>query len=88
VDPDLIHDELEVAGFGRIAVEAVEKVSRAPSPRDVAIGLCQGTPLRSEIEARAPNRLDKAKDQVAEVLAARYGSFPPEAPMKAYVVSP
>jgi ubiquinone/menaquinone biosynthesis C-methylase UbiE len=86
-DPDLIRDELEVAGFGRIAVEAVEKVSRAPSPRDVAIGLCQGSPLRSEIEARAPHRLDEVTDQVAEVLRARYGSSMLEAPMKAYVVS-
>jgi ubiquinone/menaquinone biosynthesis C-methylase UbiE len=84
---DLIRDELEVAGFERIEIEAVTKVSRAPSSHDVATGLCQGTPLRSEIEARAPNRLQEVTDQVIQVLEARYGSSGLEAPMRAYVVS-
>ena len=56
-DPDRIRGELRQAGFEDAAIETVAKVSHAPSPREPATGLCQGTPLRGEIEARAPAAL-------------------------------
>jgi len=86
-DVAAIRADLESAGFRRIEIESVEKVSRAPSAEYAAIGLCQGTPLRSEIEARAPARLDEATAAAAEALAARFGRGAFENHMRALVVT-
>jgi ubiquinone/menaquinone biosynthesis C-methylase UbiE len=53
-DAAKIQEELRAAGFSSVSVEAVEAVSRARSPLHAAIAFCQGTPMRSEIEARYP----------------------------------
>ncbi len=54
-------------------VEAVEKFSPASSPLQAPKGLCRGSPLRAEIEARAPDRLDAVTAQGAQAVAARFG---------------
>src|ERR1700730_7182402 len=43
-------------------------------PHDVAIAYCQGTPLRNEIDARDPSRVEEATQKAAEALAQRFGS--------------
>jgi ubiquinone/menaquinone biosynthesis C-methylase UbiE len=80
-----IRDELAAAGFATISVETRDDVSRATSPRDVAIAYCQGTPLRNEIEARDASRLDEATQIAAEELARRFGSGPIEGRIRAHV---
>lgn len=84
---DRILGELEQAGFEQIDIAEVEKTTEAPSSREPAIGLCQGAPLRNEIEARAPGRLDEVTSRAAEALAARFGSSTIENRMKAFVVT-
>ena len=59
---------------------------RAPSPRHPAIGFCQGTPLRSEIEARDPGRLDEITDAAAHAIATRFGDGMIEGRMQAHVI--
>jgi SAM-dependent methyltransferase len=86
-DVAAIERELRAAGFSRIAVETVPRRSRAHTPRDPAIGFCQGTPLRNEIEARAPDRLGEATDVAAAALAARFGSGPIEGKIQAHIVT-
>ncbi|NIX77177.1 class I SAM-dependent methyltransferase [Microvirga terricola] len=86
-DPDRIRGDMGEAGFEDIKIEAVEKVTYAPSPQDLATGLCQGTPLRNELEARAPGRLDEITEKTAEALAARFGSSAIENRMRAIVVT-
>ncbi|MGB6352291.1 MAG: class I SAM-dependent methyltransferase, partial [Pseudolabrys sp.] len=51
-DADTIRAELKAAGFGDVTIDTVDASSTAPSAREPAIGFCQGTPLRLEIEAR------------------------------------
>jgi SAM-dependent methyltransferase len=85
-DTARIRDELQAAGLMRIAVETVEHRSRAASHRDPAVGFCQGTPLRNEIEARDPNRLGEATDAAAAAIATRFGLAPIDARMQAHVV--
>lgn len=85
-DQGTIRSELAQAGFARIAIDTVTLPSRAPSARDAATGLCQGTPLRGEIEARAPHGLQEATDVVAAALAAEFGTGPIDAPMQALVI--
>ena len=81
------NQELRQAGFEDAAIETVAKVSRAPSPREPAMGLCQGTPLRGEIETRAPGRLDEITGKVADAVAAQFGPSSVENRMSALVVS-
>jgi ubiquinone/menaquinone biosynthesis C-methylase UbiE len=83
-DRDTIRRELAEAGFGSVALDVVTLPSRADSPRDPAIGFCEGTPMRAEIEAQGG--LQAATDAAATALAAAFGSGPISAPMQALVV--
>jgi SAM-dependent methyltransferase len=59
-DLDTIRRDLLEGGFTRQAViDTVALRSRAESARIAAVAICQGTPLRNEIEARDPSRLEK-----------------------------
>ena len=86
-DVAVIRAELQNAGFARVSIETVGKVSRARSAEHVAIGLCQGTPLRSEIEARDPARPDEATAAAAAALSARFGAGAFDNHMSAHVVT-
>jgi ubiquinone/menaquinone biosynthesis C-methylase UbiE len=85
-----IRADLAAAGFTQIAIATVTKPSRAASARDAAIGLCQGTPLRAEIEARDPpgsggGGLAAATDAAAAAVATRFGPGPIEVSTRAHV---
>ncbi len=82
-DMTRIEADLRAAGFATIAGETIGKSSRVVA-RDAATGLCLGTPLRAEIEARGPERLDEAVEAAAAALAHWDGT---EAPMSAHVFS-
>jgi hypothetical protein len=77
---------LASAGFSRIAIEKRSDESRAPSPLHPAIGFCQGTPLRNEIEARGSGRLRAATDHAAAAIAMRHGDGEVSAKIKGFVV--
>ncbi|HEX8670067.1 MAG TPA: class I SAM-dependent methyltransferase [Allosphingosinicella sp.] len=73
-DERRIEEDLRAAGFGTVTIHRVAKESRIASPRDAASGLCLGSPLRAEIEARAAERLDEAAAAAeAAMVAAGYG---------------
>ena len=80
-----IEGELRAAGFSDVKVETVSRRSRASSARDPAVGFCQGTPLRNEIEARAPARVAEATDAAAAAIAQRFGSGPVDGKIQAHV---
>ena len=61
-DKSAIRQALMEAGTDQVSIDTIDKRGRAPSASEPAIGLCQGSPLRSEIEARAPDRLDAVTD--------------------------
>lgn len=85
-DVAVIRRELAEAGFGEPAVETVTLPGRAPSAVEPAIGLCQGTPMRGEIEALDPSGLAAATEAAAAAVRAAYGTGAVEAPMQAIVV--
>jgi SAM-dependent methyltransferase len=80
-DKARIEADLRAAGFTDIAIETVAPTSRVDA-RNAAIGLCQGTPLCAEIEARG--NLEAATNAAAAALAPFDGT---DAPMSAHVVS-
>ncbi len=86
-DLAMIRGDLAAAGFSSVAIETVRHQSRASSPWDAVIGLCQGTPLRNEIEARDPVGLEAATEAAANAVAARFGPGPISAKMQAHVVT-
>lgn len=85
-DDGVLRRDLTAAGFASVTVETVTLPSRAPSAEDAAIGLCQGTPMRGEIEALDPTGLAATTDAAAAALRAAYGAGAIEALMQAVVV--
>jgi ubiquinone/menaquinone biosynthesis C-methylase UbiE len=85
-DTALIRSELESAGFSRVVIETIAAQSRASSPRIPAVAYCQGTVLRTEIEARAPGKLEAATDCAASAIEARYGGGEVVAKIQAHVI--
>ena len=86
-DVPAIRRDLAGAGFGAPAVvETLAARSRAPSPLAPAIAFCQGTPLRTEIEARGASRLGEATDAAAKEIERRFGTGAIEGKIQAHVV--
>lgn len=86
-DAKRIEGELMAAGFARVSVETIARRSRAPGCRDPAIGYCQGTPLRNEIEARDASRLGEATEAATAALGLRFGSGPIDGKIQAHVIT-
>jgi ubiquinone/menaquinone biosynthesis C-methylase UbiE len=84
---DTIADELHAVGFPQVTVEPVEYTSRLQSARELAIGFCQGSPLRNEIEARRPGALQEITEAAAAAIAARLGDGPIAGKMRACVIT-
>jgi SAM-dependent methyltransferase len=60
-DRGRIESDLRAGGFDDITIDTVESTTRLDA-RGAATGLCQGSPLRAEIEARDPARLQQATE--------------------------
>jgi ubiquinone/menaquinone biosynthesis C-methylase UbiE len=86
-DAEQIRRHLNAAGFGKVSIETVERTSKGPSPRDVAIAYCQGTPLCNEIVSRDASRLQEATQRAADALARRFGEGAIEGRIQALVIA-
>jgi len=87
-DTSRIRADLAAGGFRDPAdIAAVETRSRAKSARFAALGFCQGTPLRSEIEARDASRLDDVIDAATGTIARRFGNDAVDGRMLANVIT-
>lgn len=87
-DRAVIERDVLAGGFQqRPDIDVVTLDSRAASARAAAIAMCQGTPLRSEITARAPNGLEHATHIATDALARRFGNGPITGKMQALIVT-
>ncbi|HEX4710467.1 class I SAM-dependent methyltransferase [Phenylobacterium sp.] len=86
-DVDRIRTDMAAAGFERVELQTTALRGRALSAKDVAVALCQGTPLRPEIEARDVGGLQAATDAAAEALAHRFGAGPVDSQLQAHVIT-
>src|SRR5437016_1361273 len=83
-----IERDLAQGGFeASPEVVTVAQRSRAESARVPAVAFCQGTPLRSEIEARNPARLGEATDAATQAIARRFGDGAVDGKIQAHIVS-
>lgn len=76
---------LASAGFINITAEILPKRSRALSAREPAIGYCQGTPMRSEIETRDAGKLELATDLSQQAIIEKLGKGRIDAGIQAIV---
>ena len=86
-DRTTVERDLGGGGFDGARFETITERSRADSPMVPAIAYCQGTPLRSEIEARAPDRLVELTEVAAEAIRDRFGDGPVDGKIQAHIVS-
>ena len=85
-DPRIIAQDVERGGFDRSPqIETVPARSRAATPRIPAVGYCQGTPLRDEIETRG--RSAEASDVATQALAERFGTGAVDGKIQAHIVT-
>ena len=86
-DRERISQDLANGGFtGASAFTRVAARSSAASAQIPAIAYCQGTPLRNEIEARDPAKLNEATDAAERAIAQRFGSGAIDGKIQAIVV--
>jgi ubiquinone/menaquinone biosynthesis C-methylase UbiE len=86
-DTGLVREQLKAAGFASISFETVGHRSRAAKPSDPAIGFCQGSPLRAEIESRDASRLAAVTNSATDAIATRFGVGPVDGRIQAHVFS-
>jgi SAM-dependent methyltransferase len=79
--------DLAKAGYsGKPVFHTIEARAKAPEAHAAAVGFCQGTPLRAEIEARSPAGLGTTTVAVAEAVARKLGTGKLDTKMLAVVV--
>ena len=87
-DPAIITRDFAAGGFtAPPRIETVTERSRAASPGVPAIGFVQGTPLRTEVEARDASRVAEATARATDELAARFGTGAVDGRIQAIVVT-
>lgn len=85
-DTAAIRRDLAAGGFRAAPrIDTLPARSRAASPRIPAVAYCQGTPWRSEIEARGA--LAPATDAAAAEIATRFGSGAVDGKIQAHVIA-
>jgi SAM-dependent methyltransferase len=86
-DKNCIRADLAPAGFADVLIETVTLRGRADSAEAAAIAICQGTPLRSEIEARDPSGVEAVTQAVARAMAIEFGAGPIDTRIQALVIT-
>ena len=83
-----IERDLAAGGFtSAAAMDTVTARSKAATSRIPAVGFCQGTPLRNEIEARDATRAAEATDAAEEAMTKRFGPGPVDGRIQALIVT-
>jgi SAM-dependent methyltransferase len=85
-DRMVISADVKAAGFTAVQISTVKLNGKLSTAFDAAVGLCQGTPMRAEIEALDKDGLDAATQAAAEVIAVKCGKGPTDTPLQAVVV--
>jgi ubiquinone/menaquinone biosynthesis C-methylase UbiE len=84
-DIEKIEATLKQAGFENVSAETVVKRGRSASAREPAMGYCQGTPMRGEIEARDASKLELATNLTEKAIIDRFGNGPIDSAIQAIV---
>ncbi len=86
-DVSVISADVRAGGLVVDRIETVTLTSRAASADQIAEGWCGGTPMRAEIERRAPDRLPEAMARVRAAVEAEFGAGPFDVTLSAHLVT-
>jgi SAM-dependent methyltransferase len=87
-DEAAIRSDLSAGSFDAdVSFETIDETSRSRDPEVAAVAMCQGGPVRTEIEDRDPEALVAATAAAADVLRDRYGATDLVAPMRAFLIT-
>jgi SAM-dependent methyltransferase len=86
-DTTTYRSELEAGGFSDVEIEPVDAISVAPDPAIPALAYCQGTPLRTEIEARNPPSLEEATARATDAIRRRFGDGDVRSRIRGFVIT-
>lgn len=78
---DVLESEIRAAGFSAVEIRHVDGICRT-NAHNGAIAVCEGTPLRGEIEKHPTMTLERACHLAEAALRERYGDGEFEAPMR------
>ncbi len=84
-DEAVIKSLLLNAGFSKITIERVNKISVCSTAKEAAEGLAQGGSIYNEIIKRNPAWIEEIKETVEKELANKFGASPMSAPMRAVI---
>lgn len=85
-ETEVIRADLAAGGFVDCSIETVTLRGRAASPMSPAIGFCQGSPMRTELEALDPTGLEAATAAAAATIAEQFGEGAFETELCALVI--
>jgi SAM-dependent methyltransferase len=85
-ETDIIRADLAAGGFADCRIETVTLRGCAESPMSPAIGFCQGSPMRAELEALDPTGLEAATAAAAAAIAEQFGQGAFETELCALVI--
>jgi ubiquinone/menaquinone biosynthesis C-methylase UbiE len=84
-DETVIREILKEAGFSKITVEKISKVSVSNTAKEATEGLTQGGSIYNEIMNRNPAWIEEIKGSLEKELAKKFGEAPMIAPMSAVI---
>lgn len=85
--PDRIREDLIAGGFRAPVVDVLEFSVPVTDIRDLALAMCTGTPIRTEILSRDPDGMANVVDIVIEAIRSHFGSGPAVNDISALVIS-
>jgi hypothetical protein len=85
-ETEVIRADLAAGGFSDCRIETVTLRGCAASPMSPAIGFCQGSPMRAELEALDPTGLEAATIAAAAAIAEQFGEGAFETELCALVI--
>ena len=81
-----IHALTHNAGFSGIKIELIKKELSSPSAKNASIGIVEGNPIYTFINAHNPALLEPIRSSVEKELEKKFGSHTLKAPMQAWVI--
>ncbi len=85
-DEAVIRADMAAGGFADCTIATLVRSGHAQNASSPALGFCQGSPLRNEIEALEPSGLVAATEAVAAALAERFGAGAFQPKLQALVI--
>lgn len=86
-DQQRIREDLRAGGFTDVTIETVTRKGKAQSPRDAAMAVVQGSPVRMEILARNEADLEAVTEEAEAAVRKAFGEGPFTAQIQALVVT-